>query len=218
MTTEAKHAIRRSRVFAILGCMSRAIGVGFLLLSLALALSGVLFARFAVAGWYSLFVVGGVFTLAWLNYILKRPGLISDLVQFPRQMATFFILAVLAGMLVELLGRGLLGFWAYPDLSVTEQIMHVFVVSYPFAFLMIVESFVLVRSFLPAALALPLVWLVNTFMHEVPNTWVGEWVYSIPVVDLTVGGVNVVVISGWWLLVALAFVLRERAGLPTYLS
>ncbi len=91
-----------------------------------------------------------------------------------------------------------------------DEFVHVFLVGYPFAFFFVRESFIMISKKTGSlAPAIVLTTLVNAFIHEIPNTFVWEWVYNIPYVTLKIFQINIVVIAGWVILVSVPLLTKR---------
>ncbi len=153
--------------------------------------------------WYSYFVIGGSLFLGLINYLLGRESLFSYLRNNKIRVLKTYILYVLGAIVIEFIGRFLLNLWYYPAFSVTEELIHVFLIGYPFAFFFLFESFVLARHFIMSFWpAFTFVAIISAFAHEVPNLYAFEWVYTVPYVTLAIFQINIVILIGWFVLVA----------------
>lgn len=154
--------------------------------------------------WYSAFAVGLYFIilpnkLSWRDFLKK------------------YFIYFICGVGVELVGRGLFGLWSYPRFDFVDELIHVYAISYPFAFLYLYEFFKITRKYLmKPTLAFSVTFLFNAFLHEVPNIYGQQLVYNIPFVTQGILGVNIVVILGWSILVGVSIagdrltILRRR--------
>jgi len=157
--------------------------------------------------WYSYFVIGGTFFLAWMNQILKNDSLFEKSKTY---LLKTYGLYLLFTILIEIIGRFILNFLRYPSFNLADEVIHVFLIGYPFAFFFIHESFKLIRKKVPSlAATIILVTLINAFVHEVPNIFAWEWVYTIPYVTFEILQVNIVVIVGWFFLIAIPLITKR---------
>jgi hypothetical protein len=171
------------------------------IIGLLLAIYGLASAIFySNVTWYSYFTIGGTFFLAYLNSRLKNKSIFE---KSKIQIAKIYGIYFLITLLIEFVGRFLLHLWIYPSLNVTEQIINVFLIGYPFAFFFIAESLTLIRKKVHSfTLTIILATLINAFLHEVPNIFAWEWKYTIPYVTFEILQINIVVIVGWIILIA----------------
>lgn len=103
---------------------------------------------------------------------------------------------------IEIVGRGMLQLWSYPHLSSAAQVIHVFVIGYPFAFFLIFESYKLLKKVLKSTTqTIIITTLISASIHEIPNIFAWEWKYTIPFIRFEILQVNIVVIIGWIILV-----------------
>ncbi len=180
-----------------------------------LGVSGLLLATYGVVSailysnviWYSYFTIGGTFFLAWINRILKNDPLFEKSKIY---LLKTYGLYLFFTILIEIVGRFILNLWYYPFFDLTDEIIHGFLIGYPFAFFFIHESFKLIRKKVHSlTLTIILTTLINAFIHEVPNTFVWAWIYTIPYVTLEVLEINIVVIVGWVVLIAIPLITKR---------
>ncbi len=122
-----------------------------------------------------------------------------------KQYAKFVLLYVLlfvVGFSIEYMGRTLLGFWVYP--LVPSLIMNTIgLAGYPFILMSFKESFELARKVVKNQYAAVISsMIINIAIWEIPNVYSGDWAYRIPFVDIAFFGVNLVVVFGWIILIA----------------
>jgi len=160
--------------------------------------------------WYSYFVVGGAIFLACINYTKGENTLIGLYKENKKKLVEIYLLYTVAALLIELVGRGILGLWQYNFASSAAEIINVFLVTYQFAFFFIYELHTLLKKRIksPILLFVALV-LVNALMHEFPNTFAHEWVYAIPYVSFEILSINIVVVVGWSILIAVPLFVRK---------
>ena len=179
----------------------------FHLIGLLIALYGAISAIFySNIIWYSYFVVGGTLFLAYANSRLENDSILKEDKKYI--MKTYGIYLLFA-VLIEIAGRFALGLWNYPYFSPMDEFVHIFLIGYPFAFFFVRESFTLINKKTGLMAAIVLTTLVNAFVHEIPNTFVWEWVYTIPYVTLEIFQINIVVIVGWAILVAVPLITKR---------
>jgi len=173
------------------------LGIIGLLLALYGVLSAILYSNYT---WFSYFSLGGTLLLAVINEYLKNESLFGNTKSY--LLKTYGIYLAF-GILIELVGRFALHLWRYPSFDFADELIHVYLLGYPFAFFFIHESFKLIRRYVPSlASAMILTTLINAFIHEIPNTFAWEWVYTIPYVRFEILRINIVVIIGWVILVS----------------
>ena len=180
-----------------------------------LGIIGLLLAIYGVASailysnvtWYSYFVFGFTFFLAWINQILNNDSLFEKSKIY---LLKTYGLYLFFTILIEIVGRFILNFWHYPSFNLTDKVIHVFLIGYPFVFFSIYESFKLIRKKVPSlSVTIILATLINAFLHEVPNIFAWEWVYTIPYVTFEILQINVVVIVGWVILIAIPLITNK---------
>lgn len=165
---------------------------------------------FAGATWYSYYASGGAVALSYLNYRLGRASLLDEICERRTGFLKTYALYLLAGILIEALGRFLLHLWVYPAFDLGDEIVHVFLIGYPASFFFISETLVLIGPALPSrGLTLLIATLLNAFVQEYPNTFAWEWRYNIPYVSLEILRINVVVIAGWAILIVIPLIVKR---------
>jgi hypothetical protein len=177
--------------------------IGFLLAIYGLV-SAILYSNVT---WYSYFVIGGTLFLAWINQILKNDSIFEKGKYY---LLKTFVLYLIFTVLIEIVGRFILNFWNYPSFNLVDKLLNVFLIGYPFAFFFIHESFKLIRRKVPSlSITIILATLINAFAHEVPNIFAWEWVYTIPYVTFSILQINIVVIVGWVVLIAIPLITKR---------
>ena len=181
------------------------------IVGLILALYGLISAIFySSATWYDYFVIGGAFFLGYVNYKLKNESVLGLLEENKLRVFGNYALYAIAGIIIELVGRFLLHLWEYPSLNHAAETIRIFIIFYPFGFFFIYESFVLIKSKLQSfGLTVVVATLVNAFLHEIPNTFAWEWRYTIPYVTFEILRINIVVIVGWAILIAVSLLVKR---------
>lgn len=180
-----------------------------------LGIIGLFFAVYGMASailcsnvtWYSYFVIGGTFFLAWINQILKNDSLFE---KSKINLLKTYGLYLLSAILIEIIGRFILNFWHYLSFNFTDKVIHVFLIGFPFAFFFIHESFKLIRKKVPSlSIIIILTTFINAFVHEVPNTFAREWIYTIPYITFEILQINIVVIIGWVVLITVPLITKR---------
>ncbi|RLE46731.1 hypothetical protein DRJ25_03750 [Candidatus Woesearchaeota archaeon] len=178
-----------------------------------LSLSGLFLAVYGIVSavlysnvnWYRYFVIGGTLFLAWLNDRLKNDSLFE---KKGKALLKSYGLYLCYGIIIEVIGMAILKLWHYPSFGLAEFIINVILIAYPFAFFFIYESFKLMRVS-NLALAIGITSLINAFLHEVPNTFAHNWIYTIPYIKLEILQINIVVIVGWVILILLPVIAQK---------
>lgn len=175
------------------------------IIGLLLALYGIISAIFySNVTWYSYFTIGSTFFLAYLNSKIKNKSIFE---KSKIQIAKTYGLYLIITILIEIVGRFLLHLWIYPSFNIAEQIIHVFLIGYPFAFFFIGESLTLIRKKVPSfTLTIIIATLINALLHELPNLFAWEWKYTIPYITVEILQINIVVIVGWAILIAVPII------------
>jgi len=156
--------------------------------------------------WYCFFVVGGTFFLGYLNYRIKNKSIFDLISNNSKRFFKLWVAYIVFAIIIELVGRFLLNLWQYHSFNFIFEV----VIGYSFAFFMLYETFLLIKSGIKNnILVVVLTTLIGAFWHEVPNTFVGEWTYTIPYVKLEILNVNIVVIAGWIILVGGAILIQK---------
>lgn len=180
-----------------------------------LGIIGLLLAIYGVASaiwysnvtWYSYLVIGITFFLAWINKILKNESLFEkSKIYLLKTYGVYLFFTIL----IEIIGRFILNLWNYPSFNLTDKVIHVFLIGYPFAFFSIHESLKLIRKKVPSLpVTIILATLINAFVHEIPNTFAWQWVYTIPYVTIEILQINIIVIIGWFILIVIPLITKR---------
>jgi len=159
--------------------------------------------------WYGTFVLGGTLFLGYINCNLK----IKSLFYFNKKtILKQYLIYFICGLIIEMIGRFTLHLWIdNPSFTFIVEIVEVFLLAYPFAFFFIYESFMLIKKIVKSfGLAVFLTTLISAFLHEYPNTFVWEWTYRIPYISFEILQINIVVIFGWMILVAIPLIVNNK--------
>ena len=166
---------------------------------------------FANTYWYSFFVIGGTLFLAYVNKKIKNKSLFNVLAKDKIKFFYIWISYIFLSVIIEIVGRFILDFWYYPTYNFFDEIINVYLIGYPFALFMTYETFILiyskVKNFLVTFVGTT---IISGFIHEIPNTFAYEWVYTIRYEIFEILNINVVVIFGWFILVLLAFIIQNK--------
>jgi hypothetical protein len=181
-------------------------------ISTGLGLIGVLFFLWGLVSaislsstiWYSYFVFGGTLFFAWINKTLKNESLFQKNLKY---ILKTYIAYLLFTVIIELIGRFIFELWLYPGFNTLQIIFHVFLIGYPFAFVSSKIS--------SSAGAFVITVLASSLFHEIPNTFAREWVYLVPYIALEIFRVNILVILGWAILVAVPLITKNALN-PTH--
>ncbi len=173
----------------------------FLLSGLFLFLYGLYLAFFQHSYyWYTPFVLGGTLFFSQINRHHSSLRFIAK--KHPSVFFKLYILYFLITILIEIIGRLILGLWYYPFFSSAEIILHVFLIGYPFALFFVQELFFYIHyHFRNIPVTFMTTLIISSFLHEIPNIFAWEWVYTIPYVHYEIFEINIIVLLGWSLLV-----------------
>lgn len=157
--------------------------------------------------WYIYYTVGGTFFLAWLNQFVENDSLFGKSTIY---LLKTYGLYLLFTILIEIVRRCILILGNYPSFNLTNEYIHLFFIGYPFAFFYINESFKLILSKIhPVPITIILVTFIDAFVHEISSIFAWEWVYTIPYITFEVLQVNIVVIVGWVILIAVPLITKR---------
>lgn len=190
-------------------------------IGLIIAIYGILSAIiYSNVTWYSYFVIGLTFFLAWLNQILNNNSLFEKNIIYILKVYGIYLLSTI---LIEIVGRLILNFWHYPSFNLTDKIIHVLLIGYPFAFFSIHESFKLIYKKISSfKISIIITTFINAFIHEIPNIFAWEWVYTIPYISFEIVQINIVVIVGWIILIYVPLltekILTKKHSSPTFIN
>ncbi len=174
----------------------------FWILGVILTLYGLVSAFTAMnVFWYGIFVVGLTFLFGSINLWLGNKTVFSKSSPY---ILKLYLIYFAVGLLIEVIGRLMLNLWyAHESLTFQIQVFEVFLIVYPFVLFSVYELFVFLKSYLKSNVAAFIsTWLLYAFISELPNTFVYEWVYTIPYITLEIMHINIAVIISWAVLVA----------------
>ncbi len=161
--------------------------------------------------WFSFFAIGGSLFLGFLTFRQKSSSVFS--LGRDKLIHTYMIYLIF-GILIEFVGRFILGLWKYPSFDLVDEIIHVYLIGYPFVFFFVHEFFRLVRMKISNFyLVVILTAVINAFLHELPNTFAWEWVYTMPF-PVEIFRINLLVIAGWIILVAAPLLVEKVIEKP----
>lgn len=160
--------------------------------------------------WYSSFLIGGMLFFGALNSLKKRKSLLTRKQSF---LCNLFILYFIAGFITEILGRSIFHWWSYSLPPGWLTFIQIFLVFYPIGALFVYETFIFIRDFIyPLSLAIICTLFFNAFLHEIPNTFVWTWKYSLPYITLEIFKINILAITlGWFIIVGTTLGLEKLA-------
>jgi hypothetical protein len=120
-----------------------------------------------------------------------------------KKLSLIYILLFMLGLLIEVVGRIILGLWSYP--LVSQLVANTLgIILYPFILMSFRETYQFVKSNLNNKTISGLVsMLIGIIVWEVPNLFSSDWVYNIPFVTFSLFKINIVVIVGWAILIVL---------------
>ncbi len=181
--------------------MKRGLLAGFIGLILVL-FSFISIALFSNVFWYGTFVFGLTLFLGFINYSKNRKSLFTYWERNKKDIIKIYFAYFFLGLLIEIIGRFYFNFWfAHEKLTPAIQIFEVFILAYPFAFFSIYELYILLKSSFSSSISFFLTFIISVFLHEIPNTFVWEWVYTIPYFTFEIFNINIAVIFGWIILI-----------------
>ncbi len=185
--------------------MKKVVVSAFALSGLALLIYGVISAViYSNVIWYSYFVIGMTLFIGGINYFLKNNSVLR--LGWGNIVKTY-VFYMFFTILIEIIGRFVLNFWHYPHFGLVDKMVHVFLIGYPFAFFSIHESYKLINKMAASTqLTILIATLLNAFIHEIPNIFAWEWIYTIPLITFEILQINIVVIVGWVVLVAVPLI------------
>lgn len=160
--------------------------------------------------WLTEFVIGGTLCMAAVNAACQRESILTHARRDWHYIGRAYALYLLAGAIVEAVGNAALGWWDYTPLDRNAYVVHLILIQYPLGFAYLYEFYVWLRGLVrSASLALLVGGLLNAFLVEIPNTFAPEWTYHIPYVSVELLRVNIVVMSGWVILIAIPLIAQR---------
>ncbi len=129
---------------------------------------------------------------------------------FKKKYYSFFRLyglLLLISIVMEVVASLIFGLWSYPKLWRIEPLWLLILVnfwgylSYPIIFMSLMEMYAFLYTLIRRKwIAVISFLIVGIVIWEVPNIFSQDWIYYISFVDYNLGGLNVVVILGWVIL------------------
>ncbi|MBI2672185.1 hypothetical protein HYX16_04590 [Candidatus Woesearchaeota archaeon] len=162
--------------------------------------------------WYSFFVLGGTFLLGYVNYYKKNKTIFYNLLKKKKRIIKIYFIYLILAVIIDLLGRFLFNFWNYPSYDLFDYILNVLVVGYPFAFFFVYETYIFIIKEIKSEIhPIVLTIILNGLLHEIPNTFAWEWVYTFPFFALEIFKVPVIVLTlGWFILVYIPVIVERK--------
>ncbi len=159
--------------------------------------------------WYSFFSIGLTIFLGLINLKIKNKSAITEICSKPRRFIKIYTIYLVIGIIYEILGNYFLHLWYYPSFNFAEMIIHVFLIGYPFALFSAYETYRILHS-KNLFLGIISTTLLSAFIHEIPNIYAQEWIYTIPYIKWSILGINIIVVIGWVLLVIPNILIERR--------
>ena len=160
--------------------------------------------------WYSYFLLGGTFFIAYINFNLKNDSLIKRFRKNKLKEIKNYFYYIFIAMLIEIIGRHILNLWSYPNYNTLNIIINVFIIGYPMALFFVYESFILINKYFSFNISIVICALINAFLHEIPNKFANEWTYNIPRITFEIFGLNILVIIGWFILIIIPLITNGK--------
>lgn len=131
-------------------------------------------------------------------------------------------LLLLISVIMEVVVSLVFGLWSYPKLWGIEPPWLLILVnswgylSYPIIFISFMEMYAFFYTLIRRKwIAIISFLILGIVIWEVPNIFSQDWVYHIPFVDYNLGGLNLVVIFGWILLLLIPVYVYHHFHLNT---
>lgn len=161
--------------------------------------------------WYSPAMIGATIFLSSINSGKSEKSFLGLLRKNPRRLIYQYIMYVMVTIISEIIFKNILHLWYYPHFdTVIQHIVNVYLIGYPFALFFLYELYTLFKSReISTNKDIVLTTIIGGYVSEIPNTYVHEWVYVIPYVNLTILNINVVVTIGWVLLVFAVLIVEK---------
>ena len=167
-------------------------------------------------GWHTPVVVGSSIAAAAAALLYNQHGVLLDLAHHPGSVVFQYMIYALLGVVIDIVGQYILGWWGYPDLPLPLQIFHVYLLGYPFSFFFAFELYLIGLAAVRSAWgSLLIATLVSVAIHELPNVSAKQWVYQFPGADVMLAGVPVMIVGWWFLAVLIPIFIREQLRIPT---
>lgn len=153
--------------------------------------------------WYSPAMIGVTILLSSINSGKSERSFIELSRKNPKRLIYQYIIYVMIAIIFEIIFKYILHLWYYPHFkTILQHVVNVYLIGYPFALFFLYELYILLKSTeISVTKNILLTTIIGGYVSEIPNTYVYEWVYVIPYINLTILNINIAVTIGWILLV-----------------
>jgi hypothetical protein len=172
-----------------------------LILGLMIAVFSLIEAFSGIGLWYFPATVGIWFIFDYFSSIKNKNTTLQVFKENKKKFFYLYLLMFMFGCTIEVIGRFILKLWIYPfqDTIILELLGILFYPVILFSFREMYGSLhILIKTRWIAVISSMILGIV---LWEIPNLAVYSWIYSIPFTELSIIGINIIVIIGWVLLI-----------------
>ena len=157
---------------------------------------------------FSLGTIGVWLIFDYLALISGKKTSFQIFLKDKKKFALLFLCLVIAGFFIELIFRFILGLWTYPGReNLFWNIITVF--HYGFIFMSFRETYNFIVSYLNKYFSFILSMIIGIIIWELPNIKTYYWVYNIPLISIEILKINILVIFGWSILIAIPLIIYK---------
>ena len=154
--------------------------------------------------WYFSAGPGMLFIFDYLASPYEKNTALQVFLRNKKKFIKLYLAMILLGVIIEFVGRFILGLWEYPHYNQTYEIASV--LFYPFLLFQLREMYVLLKSKIKMSfISLAISAVMGIIIWEVPNLFSKDWIYYLPTISLEIFNLNIIVIFGWTLLILIPF-------------
>ena len=181
------------------------IGIVIFLTSIILGFSG-------INNWMFLIAIGGWLVFDYVASLRKKETTFQLLLKNRLQFSHLYISLFFYGSSVEIVGRYILGWWTYPQVTSIPSEMLLLLIVYPFGSMLAREAFQTVNFYIKNYIAAILTTtIINIILWEIPNLFSYDWLYTVPYLEeLTIfNHLNILIFLTWPLLIIFPLIVYD---------
>ena len=181
------------------------IGLVIFLTSIILGFSG-------INNWMFLIAIGGWLVFDYLASLKKKETTFQLLLKDKKKFFSVYLMLIFYGGTAEIVGRYILGWWIYPQVTSIPHEMLILLITYPIGSMFAREAFQTVNAHIKSySTAVIITTLVNIVIWEIPNLFSYDWLYTVPYLEeLTIfNHLNILIFLTWPLLIIFPLIVYD---------
>ncbi|MDP2906656.1 MAG: hypothetical protein Q8O03_01835 [Nanoarchaeota archaeon] len=188
-----------------------------LVIGLIISVTSISLAFLKINYWYFPAVIGVWFVFDYLASYKSKHTTIQILKENKKKFFQLYLMIFFLGCSFELIGRFILGWWAYPSIN-TIFLEILLMLFYPFILFSFREMYntlsIIIKS---RIITFVFSMLLGIIIWEIPNMFSKDWVYTVPYLNFEILNLQVVIVIGWsaligFPLIVYSVVLQEDSG------